>query len=269
MLHAHFNNLFLFLATNRSPSTLRTTLSCVWSAMASSNSSATVRVTSNSLLSKRWSLRITCVKPGCQMNVLLWELTVDACCYLKLESWRVKSTFHRQKTNKTGKLWMQSHLWRVQFVFYHLQPQGIRDLHHNGFTVAYQQYSSKSLYKSVLTYCQLKLKVLHKILGIYNCSYRSLHFLLVAQYMYQAFIYSGQYVIKMLPEDGIKEISLLWNEDWNDAKFHSSFQSKVMSYYCKTSNISRTLESNKIVDNSDVVGASPVGAAPTSSSFST
>ena len=38
--------------------------------------------------------------------------------------------------------------------------------------------------------------------------------------------------------------------------------------YRKTSNISRTL-GNKIVDNSDVVGASPVGAAPTTSSFST
>ena len=37
----------------------------------------------------------------------------------------------------------------------------------------------------------------------------------------------------------------------------------------KTSNISRTLVGNKIVDNSDVVGASPVGAAPTTSSFST
>ena len=39
--------------------------------------------------------------------------------------------------------------------------------------------------------------------------------------------------------------------------------------YHKTSNISRTLVSNKIVDNLDVVGASPVGAAPTTSSFST
>ena len=38
--------------------------------------------------------------------------------------------------------------------------------------------------------------------------------------------------------------------------------------YRKTSNISRTLAANKIVDNSDVVGASPVGAAPTTSSFS-
>ena len=40
-------------------------------------------------------------------------------------------------------------------------------------------------------------------------------------------------------------------------------------YYRKTSSISRTLVGNKIVDNSDVVGASPVGAAPTTSSFST
>ena len=37
--------------------------------------------------------------------------------------------------------------------------------------------------------------------------------------------------------------------------------------YCKTSNIRRTLVGNNIVDHSDVVGASPVGAAPTTSSF--
>ena len=40
-------------------------------------------------------------------------------------------------------------------------------------------------------------------------------------------------------------------------------------YYRKTSNISRTSVGDEIVDNSDVVGASPVGAAPTTSSFST
>ena len=39
--------------------------------------------------------------------------------------------------------------------------------------------------------------------------------------------------------------------------------------YRKTSNISRSLVGNKIVDSSDVVEASPVGAAPTTSSFST
>ena len=39
--------------------------------------------------------------------------------------------------------------------------------------------------------------------------------------------------------------------------------------YHKTSSISHTLVDNKIIDHSDVVGASPVGAAPTTSSFST
>ena len=39
--------------------------------------------------------------------------------------------------------------------------------------------------------------------------------------------------------------------------------------YRQVSNISRTLVGNKIVDHSDVVGASPVGAAPTTSSSST
>ena len=37
----------------------------------------------------------------------------------------------------------------------------------------------------------------------------------------------------------------------------------------KTSNISRTLVGNKIVDNSDVVGSAHVGAAQTTSLFST
>ena len=39
--------------------------------------------------------------------------------------------------------------------------------------------------------------------------------------------------------------------------------------YRQVSNIRRTLVGNKIVDHLDVVGASPVGAAPTTSSFST
>ena len=39
--------------------------------------------------------------------------------------------------------------------------------------------------------------------------------------------------------------------------------------YCQTSIISYTLVGNNIVDHSDVVGASPVGAAPATSSFLT
>ena len=39
--------------------------------------------------------------------------------------------------------------------------------------------------------------------------------------------------------------------------------------YRQTFNISHTLVGNKIVDHSDVVGAVPVGTAPTTFSFST
>ena len=39
--------------------------------------------------------------------------------------------------------------------------------------------------------------------------------------------------------------------------------------YPQTSNISRTLVANEIDDHSDVAGASPLGAAPTTSWFST
>ena len=46
-------------------------------------------------------------------------------------------------------------------------------------------------------------------------------------------------------------------------------QHSSMNTYRKVSIIRRTLVGNKIVDHSDVVGASPVSAAPTTSSFST
>ena len=64
-----------------------------------------------------------------------------------------------------------------------------------------------------------------------------------------------------------------WNYPGEQLK-HLSFSphtywSWKFQYYRKTSNISRTLVGNEIVDNSDVVGASPVGAAPTTSSLST
>ena len=42
-----------------------------------------------------------------------------------------------------------------------------------------------------------------------------------------------------------------------------------MAKYCQVSNIKRTLVANEIVDHSDVVGAWPVGAAPTTSSVLT
>ena len=52
-------------------------------------------------------------------------------------------------------------------------------------------------------------------------------------------------------------------------KMSDKWISVFNSIYRNTSNVSRTLVGNKIVDNSDVVGASPLGAVPTTSSFST
>ena len=43
----------------------------------------------------------------------------------------------------------------------------------------------------------------------------------------------------------------------------------IIMNYRKVSIVRRTSVGNKIVDHSDVVGASPVGAAPTTSSLST
>ena len=49
---------------------------------------------------------------------------------------------------------------------------------------------------------------------------------------------------------------------------HKRWQQPI-TVYRKTSNIRRTSVGNKIIDHSNVVGTSPVGAAPTTSSFST
>ena len=66
----------------------------------------------------------------------------------------------------------------------------------------------------------------------------------------------------------------LWNKmTW--AQFHWDSTKALHLHmntrrdYRQVSNIRRTFVGNKIVDHSDVVGASPVGAAPTTSSFST
>ena len=76
-----------------------------------------------------------------------------------------------------------------------------------------------------------------------------------------------------LVPDGTKPYYLIQCElVINDLLWYSpegNFTGNDQKHYCKTSNISRILVGNKIVDNSDVVGASPVGAAPTTSSFST
>ena len=53
------------------------------------------------------------------------------------------------------------------------------------------------------------------------------------------------------------------------SKFPNSVHKSLFDGYHQTSYTSRTLVGNKLVDHPDVVGASPVDAAPTTSSFST
>ena len=56
---------------------------------------------------------------------------------------------------------------------------------------------------------------------------------------------------------------------WHQSNTPLYVTAKINAIYRQTSNISRILVGNIIVNNSDVVEASPVGAAPTTSSLST
>ena len=63
-----------------------------------------------------------------------------------------------------------------------------------------------------------------------------------------------------------------WYDHYKATKVYSmghTVKGTVVEQYRQVSNIRRTSVGNKIVDHSDVVGASPVGAAPTTFSFST
>ena len=50
---------------------------------------------------------------------------------------------------------------------------------------------------------------------------------------------------------------------------HQPEEDQFLKTYLQTSNIHLAIVGNKIVDDSDAVGALPVGTAPTISSFST
>ena len=64
--------------------------------------------------------------------------------------------------------------------------------------------------------------------------------------------------LRWVPQNPIDdETTMVEVMAWSDHAYH------------QTSNISCTLVGNKLADHSDVGGASPVGAAPTTSSFST
>ena len=60
--------------------------------------------------------------------------------------------------------------------------------------------------------------------------------------------------------DSLKRVHCVWS---------TTARGRQIGGYRQVSNIRCTLVANKIVDHSDAVGASPVGAAPTTSLFST
>ena len=66
-----------------------------------------------------------------------------------------------------------------------------------------------------------------------------------------------------------KTYSAHGNVCYNPPLGATAFVKRVYWNHRQTSIIRRTLLGNKIVDYSDVIGVSPVGAAPTISSFST
>ena len=68
--------------------------------------------------------------------------------------------------------------------------------------------------------------------------------------------------------NGLDEYTSNWLYNQTKTK-HNQTMGISCWIYCQTSNISCTLAVYKLVDHSDVVAASPVGAAPTTSSFST
>ena len=73
---------------------------------------------------------------------------------------------------------------------------------------------------------------------------------------------------KKIKKDFLQDFNYeLLNYLWAKSSYHIPVGSHYI--YRQVSDIRRTLVGNKIVDHSDVVGASPVGAAPTTSSFST
>ena len=76
----------------------------------------------------------------------------------------------------------------------------------------------------------------------------------------------------------LRVILKYWNQNTNYFYHEGTYEHVVCKMsvffvqnanYRRISNIRRTLMRNLIVDHLDVVGASPVGAAPTASSFST
>ena len=144
---------------------------------------------------------------------------------------------------------------------------------------------AKPLLETMLTYCQCDGLVEQR----HNSSALAMEFLLscinlsnwtLRNKLQRNFDWNTNYSIEGNAfENVVFKITIIWFRPQFDMKWeqihwcHMSVSAKQTwawtNDYRKVSNIRRTLLGNKIVDHSDVVGASPVGAAPTTSSFST
>ena len=105
----------------------------------------------------------------------------------------------------------------------------------------------------------IKIKLVNIYVHRLVCSSNSTHWSLHEHVTTTFFIFQHTYLL-LIHKSAYRSFCIVGLFEWLP---------KFNSIYRKTSNISRTSVGNKIVDHSDVVGASPVGAAPTTSSFST
>ena len=80
----------------------------------------------------------------------------------------------------------------------------------------------------------------------------------------------NDYLVRSLDTDGLViEHQAICSHSAEYACLQYNHYTNRTPEYHQVSNIRGTSVGNEIVDHSDVVGASPVGAAPTTSSFST
>lgn len=95
-------NTFFCFDPSRYPLTHKTTPSCALWAMEFSNTFGTVKETWSHSISRRLTLRITCVMHGCQTRELLWELTAGDSFCSSLESRNMNSALQTKKRTGTN-----------------------------------------------------------------------------------------------------------------------------------------------------------------------
>ena len=116
--------------------------------------------------------------------------------------------------------------------------------------------------------------ILHQVITIMWLTMEGSHVFVCFNLLWPSDVISWHESGSTLPQvmactKSLPELILTYHQ-WSSVAFsYAQNQGKCSRCYRQTSDISCTLVGNKIVDHSDVVGASPFGAAPTISLFST